>query len=156
MVKKSVLSRASLFFLKSTEAAHKVVPTVIRLVGDSLVTVGQLLEETDGQLEADEVGTAESGGHEGVAHPGLSHDSVAGLELTDQGKSFVNGDSSKSDAEGLFDLLDTHDLVNLLGVLVVVAIRSLNLLNSMVTNALAGVSHVSQVPVLLQLLLHLQ
>lgn len=83
VVEKLVFSRVRFLVLESTEAAHKVVPSVEGLMVDTFVTVSQLLEETHGQLRATVVSTSENSSNHGVAHPRLSHHSVACLHLTD-------------------------------------------------------------------------
>jgi hypothetical protein len=52
VIKKLVLGRAPSLRLKSTEAADKVVPSIISLVVDTFISVRKLLEKSNRHLKA--------------------------------------------------------------------------------------------------------
>ena len=76
MVKQLILGSARFVVLEDSELAHEVVIASVGVVADTLISVGQLLEETSGHLEGDIVSTIEDTSNERVAHPPLPHDSV--------------------------------------------------------------------------------
>lgn len=156
VVEQFVLGGVSfLHIFEGAESANKIVSAVVGLIGDHLVAVRELLEETHGELESNKIGTAESSGKNWVSHPSFPEHGVACLHFSNHGQALDDSEGSKGAAKKLLDLLHTHYLVDFLSIFVVVAIRSLNLLNGLVADPHGRIGNVSQVPLLLQLLLHL-
>ena len=123
--------------------------TLVRLCRDSLVSMSQLLEESNGHLESNIIGSVENTGNERVAHPPLTHDGIAGLHFALDRHPLVGCDGTAGNTPYLFDLLDSHQFVHSLGVLRIVAIADLKALNGVFSRLLVQSVDVTLVSIVL-------
>ena len=128
---------------------------LVALIRDTLVPVREFLEDSDGHLKTAEIGKAEDRCDHGVSHPLLAENGAAGFHFSLDWHPFVGCKSTAGQAPSLFNLLDTHDLINFLSILMVVIVASHNAADGVLAHPVSRVGHIAQVPVLLQLLLHL-